>query len=362
MRSPPSAQRLLVVRVGAMGDVIHALPAVAALRAFRPELCIHWVVDPRWAPLLMGADGSGPVISDVHLAETGLWSRAPLSRQTRQSVLALRRDLASGHFDLAVDMQGTLRSAVIGAFAGARCYAGFATPREPPARWLYKHRAVRSGTHIVEQGAALLGQALGISLAPLRSFPLPVSPAAERWAEDLLATLPTGRPAALLVPSAGWGAKQWPTERFAALAEKLAATGFNVLVNAVAETDVQASAIVAQSARTARTARLVVCNVRDLIALTRRVDVVIGGDSGPLHLAAALGVPLVALFGPTDPMRNGPWGAGEARVLRHSSSLTTYRHRARPDPGLAQIGVDEVVAAVLGLRPANRTAFERISP
>ena len=358
---------MLILRVGAMGDVLHALPAVTALRRLKPHISLDWVVDPRWAPLLAEAGGGSPIVSRLHLADTRLWSRAPWSAATRRSVLHLRQNLRQAHYNSAVDMQGTLRSAVLGRLAAARNFAGYADPRERPARWLYSRPLPRTGRHVVEQGAALLGQALGLTLRPARHVDLPRIPAAERWAEGTLATLaPHGR-FALLAPTAGWGAKQWPAERFGALAAALQREGLAVLVNAAHEADPVALAAVAASRGAAR----IVTGggntggtgnpggiggpgsiggpggIAGLIALTRRAALVVGGDSGPTHLAAALGTPLLALFGPTDPERNGPWGAGPMRILRDPRSKTTYKRTPEPEAGLAHMAVETVLRATL---------------
>ncbi len=344
------AERVLVVRVGAMGDVLHALPAVAVLRAERPELPIDWVVDPRWASLLVNAEGVGPVVSRVHLAETKLWSRRPFSGETRRSVLALRRALRAGCYPCVVDLQGTLRSAVIGSFAGAEIFAGFSDPREAAAGWFYRQQLHRRGRHVVAQGCALLSEAVGIALKPTPVVPFPFDPEAEGWASERLPASMAGT-AVLLAPSAGWGAKQWPAARFGELARQLAAKGHPVLVNAVREDEEIAQSVVQASGNAAR---VVSCHVAGLVALTRRVALVIGNDSGPVHLAAALGTPVAALYGPTDPQRNGPWGAGVIEVLRHPASVTSYKHTATPDPGLLRMEVETVFAAAMRLLSTPR--------
>jgi len=322
--------RVLIVRVGAMGDVLHALPAVAALRRARPDWVIDWVVDPRWAPLLVDGDGRGPVVRRVHLAETKLWSSAPLSVPTLRSIGRLRRELREPRYDFVVDMQGTLRSAVLGSFAKAERFAGYADPREPLAAKLYRTKLVRRGAHVVAQSAALLGEACGVELTPAAiELPREVS-----------------RPLCVLGPGGGWGAKQWPAEKFGALARELRAAGFDVAVNAARKDDALAAEVVAASEGAAR---MLVCNVTGLIALLRRTDLFVGGDSGPTHLAAALAVPLVGLYGPTDPARNGPWGPGVCRVLRHDSSATSYKRVDTVDPGLARIEVGDVLEAALSL-------------
>jgi heptosyltransferase-1 len=330
--------KVLIVRVGALGDVLHALPAAAALCNARPDWTIDWVVDPRWDPLLVDDGGRGEIVNRVHLAETKLWTKSPLSWKTLRSVATLRKNLRAERYDVVVDMQGTMRSAVIGRFARAREFAGYEDPREATAARLYRSARQRIGTHVVSQGAALLGAACGIGLEPA-AVRLPHAAWADEWAAELVGD----RKLCVLAVSAGWGAKQWPAERYGALAKELRAMGFVPLVNAPRKDDVVAASVVAASDGAAE---MVVCNVAGLVALMRRTSLLVGGDSGPTHLAAALSVPLVALYGPTDPARNGPWGQGAIRVMRGAASVTSHKRVAEIDAGLARIGVDEVMDEV----------------
>lgn len=349
--------KLLIVRVGALGDILHALPAVAALHARQPGWQIDWVVDPRWAPLLADAEGRGPVVHRVHYADTRLWSRAPFSRATLGSILALRRELRAAHYDIALDMQGTLRSAVIARLSGAPVRAGYRDPREAPAGWFYTRRHPRHARHVVEQGAELLTAAFDLPL-PLLPVVTPLShePSADASA---LAEAPPGSRLALLAPGAGWAAKQWPATNFAVLARELRGHGFEVAVTAPRQDDETALRVVAESGPPGSpAARMVVGDVTALVALTRRAALVVGGDSGPTHLAAALGIPLVALFGPTDPARNGPAGAGPRRILRDPASPTSYKHTAAADPGLARISVEQVLQAALDVTAPSAVASE----
>jgi heptosyltransferase-1 len=334
--------KILIVRVGAMGDVLHALPAVAALHAARPEWQIDWVVDPRWAPLLVDGAGNGPVVRRGHLAETKLWSKSPASPATVRSVLRLRRALRRERYDLVVDMQGTLRSGVIGWMAGAKRFAGYSDPRELLAARLYKTKIERRGRHVIEQGAALLSEACGVVLEP-GAVELPHEEWADHWADKLVGE----RRVCLLAVGVGWAAKRWAAEKYGALARELTAMGLDVMVNAPLREDALAAEVIAASGGVAK---LVVCNVTGMIALMRRTALLVGGDTGPTHMAAALGVPLVALFGPTDPARNGPWGPGASAVLRDPASVTSYRHVSTVDAGLAKISVQAVVDAIRGLK------------
>lgn len=330
--------KILIVRVGAMGDVLHALPAVAALRVARPDWQIDWVVDPRWAPLLVDSDGKGPIVGRIHLAETKLWSKAPASPTTLRSIVELRGALRRESYDRAVDMQGTLRSAVIGRMSGSGQFAGYSDPREALAARFYKTPIERKGAHVIEHGVALLGEACGVELEP-GSVELPYEQWADSWAAEVVGDQRT----CLLAAGGGWAAKCWSVTSYGALAAELKAMGMDVVVNAPRKDDELAAAVVEASGGAAR---IVVCNVAGLIALMRRMTLMVGGDSGPTHLAAALGIPLVSLFGPTDPDRNGPRGPGSMVVLRDAASLTSYKRSNLEDPGLAKIPVEAVVDAV----------------
>jgi heptosyltransferase-1 len=328
--------RVLIVRVGAMGDVLHALPAVAALRQAKPEWRIDWVVDDRWLPLLAASDGHGPIVGRAVPVAVKQWKRSPLALQTARDLLAFRK--LRGQYDDVVDMQGTLRSAAIGRLAGGRSLAGYADPRETFAAQIYGRKMQRQGRHVVEQGAALLSAATGVALQPVDPE-LPKEPWAEAWAEQLV----DADRVCVLTAGAGWRAKQWPAESFAELARRLRERGYRCLVSAARSGDPLAGEVVAGSDGAAE---VVVCGVAGLVALERRASLVVGGDTGPVHLAAALGVPVVALFGPTDPLRNGPWGAGKKIVVRDEASVTSYKRRDELDSGLAKLSVERVMEAV----------------
>ncbi len=345
-----SRVRVLVVRVGAMGDVLHALPAVTALRRRKPKWEIAWAVDRRWTPLLMHDDMS-PVLDAVHAVPVGDWSSKPVSVRTLKQIQELRGELRSVAYDICVDMQGTIRSAVIGWMAGAKDFAGYSDPREAQARWVYGRSLQRTGVHVVEQGCALLGEAVGFPLEPVK-VELPVDAQAESWADGV-----AGRRErfCFVAPTAGWGAKMWPAERYGAVARELARAGHGVIVNAAGAHDEVAAAVVQASGGAARA---VASTVAQMTALLRRASLVMAGDTGPLHLGAALERPVVGLFGPTDPARNGPFGT-RSRVLRHPSSATDHSRTEATESGLLQIGVDEVVSAAMELLRGHETDGRR---
>ena len=334
--------RVLVVRLGAMGDVLHAMPAIAALRARMPDCHMGWVIEPRWAPLLTTAQGEPrtatmPLVDVVHTANARGWARQPLATSTWGAMRGLRRMLREQNYDVTIDLQGAVRSALIGRVSGGELI-GEAEPRERPARWFFERKVPTQGVHVIEQAAEIVSGAIEISLFPTLP-PLPRDAAAEA---RVCAMLPDMKPLVLLHPGAGWGAKRWPAERYGAVAEGLALRGFHVVVNR-APGEEELAAAVAQSSGGA--ARDLATDMAELIAMTRRSVLAIGGDTGPAHLACALGKPVVGIYGPTDPARNGPWGV-PFRVLRHPESRRDHSRRSAPEAGLLTIEPEEVLGAV----------------
>jgi len=335
-----------------MGDILHALPAVTALRHAHPKWIIDWVVEPRWRPLL-AAEGSTargpaqPLVDHLHPAPTRQWKKAPTSLKTLHEINALRRSLQAGNYDAVLDLQGAIRSAVVGRLAGCRRLIGEAKPRERPARWLFTERVITRGAHVIEQDLELASAVAGDDLAPAPPL-LPLNPAAEAWANQLLSH--STDPAVLINPGAGWGAKRWPTDRYAAVAHGLIHRGLRVLINAGPGEEPLAQAIV----QSVPAAIPLTCSLDQLIALTRRVSLLIAGDTGPLHLACALGRPVVGIYGPTDPTRNGPFGT-RFKVLRSPQSRRDHSRHADPEPGLLTIQPEDVLRAVAELLAPEAT-------
>ena len=179
----------------------------------------------------------------------------------------------------------------------------------------------------------------GDELAAVQPW-LPVDPVAEAWAEEIFSLSASGQ-AVLINPGAGWGAKRWPVERYADVARTLLGRGFRVFVNAGPGEVGLADSIVQ---RTGGGATPLLCSLQQLIAVTRRVALVIAGDTGPLHLACALGRPVVGIYGPTDPSRNGPFGT-EFRVLRSPESRRDHTRHEAPEAGLLTITPEDVLRA-----------------
>ena len=341
--------RLLIVRLSAMGDIIHAMPAVSALRRHSPDTFIGWAIEERWAPLLtscsaqhVGTHGTPeqPLVDAVHFVNLKRWKRAPFAKQTRHAIAATRSELRTQHYDAAIDLQGAIRSAVLAKMSGAAKLIGEANPREYPARLWFDQKVETRGVHVIEQAHEVICGFLDQQL-PVTSTEFPRDGAAEQWAESLVRDR---MPFAILNPGAGWGAKCWPAERYGIVASTLKKTGITSFVNV----GPGESHLGAKVAERSGGASVVECSIPQLIALTRRAALFIGGDTGPVHLASALQIPVVAIFGPTDPKRNGPFKSPNI-VLRHPESKRDHSRRSAPEQGLLTITVDEVIEASLQL-------------
>jgi heptosyltransferase-1 len=302
--------RILVVRLGAMGDVIAALPAVASLKHSIPHSRITWIVEPKWSALLNG----NPYIDSVMLLE----------RRTLGGLGSAWRQLRAARFDLAVDFQGLIKSALVAAIARPERIFGYdaSQARESAASWFYSTKVAIRSQHAVDRNLDLAAAAGANSI--LRTFPLPSGAPEGR--------LPDGD-FVLASPLAGWGAKQWPLEYYSRLAQRLRREcGLPLVLNAP-------SPIAVDGAETH------VSGIAGLIHATRKAVAVIGVDSGPTHLAAALGKPGIAVFGPTDPARNGPYG-GTFTVLRSPTAVTTYKRTTEPHACMREITPDQVFGAL----------------
>ncbi|MBK7927551.1 MAG: glycosyltransferase family 9 protein [Bryobacterales bacterium] len=308
-------ERILIVRLGAFGDIIHTLPAAATLRANCPRAKITWLVEPRWAALLEG----NPDVDEVIAFDR----RGP--RSWPHLVGALRR----ARFDLAIDFQGLLKSALPVRFSGARVRVGLAwgAAREALASFCYSRTCTPTARHIVDQHLELAGFAVGGE--SVVRFAIPEGQAEGELPERFV----------LACPLAGWRSKQWPLERY----EELAG-----LVRERLDVPLVLNGAPGQVEELRRVRRAVthVSGLPGLIDATRRALAVVGLDSGPMHLAAALRKPGVALFGPTDPARNGPY-CDTMPVLREAASVTTYKRGDEHEPGLASIPAARVMEVLL---------------
>ncbi len=361
----PVIRSLLVVRLSAMGDIIHTLPAVAALRQAFPHVTLGWLIEERWAELLctLRYPRSGrrsperPLVDRVHTVNMGQSRRSPISFNTWQQMAVGLSELRGVEYDAVVDFQGAVRSALLARWSGAPVLYGDVQPRENAASMFYTRPIETRGEHVVEQALELARAVIQRpptsqaststqNARPDTNVDFPV----DSDAEKKISSLTVDAEFAILNPGAGWGAKQWPVERYGAVAKNLSQDGIRPIVNYGPGEEELASAVETASGGAAQK---ISCSIAELISLTRRATLFIGGDTGPMHLAAALKIPVVAIFGPTNPARNGPFGT-RSIVLRSASSMTDHSRHPEPEQGLLEITPEEVVAAARKLLGESR--------
>ena len=325
--------RFLLVRLGALGDVVHAIPVAAALRRTFPDARIDWLVSPKYREFLeLVRAVDHPVALEGSLLA---------------SIGALRRT----KYDVAIDLQGLMKSAALARGSGAGRVIGFSPRflREPLARLFYTERHEPAGAGMLEAGEAIhvvranlsLLEPLGVPTAE-PEFPIarPESAVARALAER------AGGRYVVLNPGAGWPNKRWPAPRFGDLARAVHARyGLrSVVVWGPGEEDL-AHEVVAAAGDAVELAPPT--TIADLVAILGGAVLMVAGDTGPFHLAAALGTPVIGIYGPTRPDRNGPFSAADLTVSRHATCQCLYRRACRLETMcLAEIGVHEVLGAI----------------
>ncbi len=328
--------RFLVVRLGSLGDIVHAFPAVSGLRTSFPNAEIIWLTHPKWEFLVK----TSGLATEVWTVDTRNWSNV-------RSILArIRRH----RFGTAIDYQGLWKSAAIPFLARILRRIGFSseTIREAGVPILYTDRVkVSAERHIADQNAELSARAgARVSAGDVK---LRVPEDDEQVVRARIAQDGTEE-YVVLSPGGGWRSKCWPAERYGVLAEKLLEQfGLRSVINVGPEEEDLAVKVM-RAAGNSHPIQFT-GSLGQLMALLKNASAVVAGDTGPLHLADALGTSVVAIFGPTDPARNGPYRRSGV-VLRWEGAATTYKREAEPDESLLHISVDEVMSAIRGLRAA----------
>lgn len=325
--------KFLVVRLGSLGDIVHAFPAVSALRESFPRAEIIWITHPKWEGLVRASQ----LADEIWALDTRNWA----------SLKGILDGIRRHRFDAAIDYQGLWKSAFIPFLARVPKRIGFSseTVREAGVPLLYTERVpVNPAWHVSNQNGELSVRAG--AKASTGAVRLQIQPGDETAVKKTL----QGQGIAeyvVLSPGGGWRSKCWPAERFGKLALRiLHELKLRCVINAgPGEND-----LVATVRANAGTAEPATYNgsLGELMALLKNARAVIAGDTGPLHLADALGAPVVAIFGPTDPARNGPY-CHSGMVLRWEGARTTHKRATEPDESLLHISVDEVMSALRGL-------------
>jgi len=325
------AEKYLVVRLTSLGDVLHTLPAVAALRAGKRAAQIDWVVERRWAPVLEGSPALDHVIA--------------FDRRDPARIFSCVKRLREMNYSCAVDFQGLFKSSLLALLSGAPRRIGFERgwAREGSAAIWYTERVVPSGQHVTEMNYALAERAGGVvPIIPQYPLRIPAGGVASVRArlqnQNVTEYIAIG-------PGGSWRAKCWPADRFGALCRELEKRyGMRCLVLCGPGEE----SLAAEVCRAAEPAKPLIfsTSLEELMAVLARARCVVAVDSGPLHLAAALGAFVVGLYGPTDPARNGPFVPHAVIVREALPGETSYRRRDSYSPAMLRISVEQVVAAV----------------
>jgi heptosyltransferase-1 len=338
--------RFLILRLGSLGDIVHTFPAVAALRETFPAAEIVWLTHPRWKSLVE----SSALASEVRTIETRELS------SLRKAIDSIKQTT----WDASIDYQGLWKSAALPFFGGVKRRIGFSshTIREFGVPILYSERVKPATIHIADQNGELSSRAgARHRVAPLT---LRIFPEVQAKVHSQLRDAGIDR-YIVLSPGGGWRAKCWPAQRFGALCVRIRdQLGLRCVVNYGPGEEDLANAVRTASGEAAPL--LYNADLGPLMALLRSATCIVGGDTGPLHLAIALGTPAVALFGPTDPARNGPYSkvcnTGDANagkdtdpcegdiVLRAPNSITSHSRNDQTDPSMLAIQIDSVFKAV----------------
>lgn len=339
---PESVQRFLVIRLSSIGDIVHALPAVTALAEAYPQAAIDWAVERRHAQLL---EGNLHVHRVIQFDTLG-WRKSLTSRET---IAAVRRGVAAlreAHYDAAVDFQGLYKSAVIAWLSRAQERLGFAESwlREPAAGAFYTGRVKpHEQSHVIERNLALV-EHLGVPPIDRArwQFPVPENAVDEEYVAGQLTKYDI-KDFIIINSGGGWQSKCWAPESYAALMRELTNdfAGDLLLTGSPEE-----ESLITRTLRDSGSprAKYFPSNITQFIALARRAKLFIGGDTGPLHLAAAVGTPVVGIYGPTDPARNGPFSPDDIAVWNQGP--IDYTRRAATAGYIPGIAVETVVAAV----------------
>lgn len=329
---PPS--RILLIKPSSFGDIIHGLPVLAAFKTHWPDAQIDWAVKREWAGLL---------------AQHPMLRRVVIFPGTAWEALRSRRTLRRADYDMVLDLQGLLRSGLYAAMTGCPLRIGFHDSREASS-WFYtrKIRVSAEAVHAVDRGLDLVRQ-IGVKTGPTPAFPVPDGKTQQRWVDDLWRRhhVRDGEAICIIHPSARWPNKRWPGRHFAQLADGLIAQE-RMRIMIVASGN-EASQVGAMSRHMSQPVINLAgqTDLLQLAALLRRANLLVTNDSGPMHLAAAVGTPVVAIFGPTDPARVGPYGDGHA-VLRKDVDCSRCTRRSCVRDGLCMnsVGVEEARDAV----------------
>ena len=302
----------MIVKPSSLGDIAAALIVIEPLRRRFPDATIDWVVGEKYSDLLLDVPG----IDRLLLFDRESWKRPASWPLALKKFLRLVREARRARYDVAIDLQGLTRSALITFLSGARTRLGFSTARELSSLFYNRRIAVPEGTvHAVDR-YLLAAEELGAA-APCVSFPLVPKPEASARVRDLLDAGGAGEPLVVLNPTARWETKRWMPDRYAEAGDYVREVlgGSAVMIGGADERETVSS--VARMMKGECIDLSGKLTLGELTALLAMASALVTNDTGPMHIAAAVGTPVVAIFGPTDPARTGP--CGRHRAIRASA-------------------------------------------
>lgn len=332
--------RVLIVKLSALGDVVQSLPVAMAIRTQMPEASVDWLVEKPSAPLLVGHPALNRVlVSPRHEVTQG-------DGNIFTALTGFGRELRSVTYDAVLDLQGLMKSAMLVALCKAERKIGFKGGKEPLAAWPLTERLdpFDPDRHALERYLDLL-EPLGLMRPAHPQFGLEPSEDSLARVDELLSQGAEGGPLVVLHPVAKWESKLWPMKHWAQLAHDLAGLGMRLVLSG-SNDDRGVTRAIAGAAGVDVMDLAGRVSLKDLTALLHRADLLVSTDTGVMHLGAALGCPVVALFGPTAHWRTGPYGRGH-RVVRLDMDCAPCFKRECEDPRcLSDLGPDRVLKEV----------------
>jgi lipopolysaccharide heptosyltransferase I len=315
--------KILIVKLGAIGDIVHTLPVLAAIRHEMPQSEISWIVERRSAEILRG----NQLIDNLIEVDTRS-IRGKAAKEILPEIASQLKELRKFKFDIALDLQGLLKSGMIAKLSGARRRWGFSKKalREPSSRiFLTKTVEIPPQTHIIRKNLRLAAEALKIPV-PNGNFEFPIFTSGEHRLESEKMIEKTGNEFAILNPAGGWVTKLWHAEKFGSLADRIFEKYGILSVVATGPNEGDLAETVRQNSRPGRIV-LAQPSLKGFFELAKRAKIYVGGDTGPTHIAVAAGAPVVGLFGPTEWWRNGSPDPSDICVERTDIACRIDCHR-----------------------------------
>jgi heptosyltransferase-1 len=335
--------KILIIKPSSLGDIIHALPFLKAMRDSFPSALIDWVVSRN----LQGILEKNPFINKVIIIDKDSWKRPFMLPETIKDIFGLVKTLRSEQYDMVVDLQGLLRSGLMTFFSSSPLKAGFKEAREG-SRFFYNKKISVNGTiHAVDR-CLRIAQALGARTAKI-DFPLFIDNSAREKVKNLTGNI---HDYLVIVPSASWESKRWPAGHFGRLISSLPLPC--IITGSNADKEVAQNVLASSGGKGINLSGKT--NLQELTALIAGAKAVVSNDSGPLHIATALGIPVIALFGPTDPRKTGPYGWSENRPGERKDNIRVvklntpcspcFKKKCRDPFCMSNITVETVLDAV----------------